>query len=221
MKYTPSRLIKSLCQPMITKESFNETVSRLYHTVTIRLKNKYNNIKMEANKICSKCQIEKSLTEFYKDKYQKSGYRPSCKMCLKIQMKELQQIYSRLETREEKDKKVCYRCKEERNIREYSKNRCCKDGFDGECKCCKNKYKKAYIKARIQYDPEFRLLNNMRSRLGGVLKGKSKSQTTKHLIGIDFKIFTKWIEYQFEEGMTLENYGSAWCHDHVLPISSF
>ena len=165
---------------------------------------------MEANKICSKCQMEKSLTEFYKDKYQKSGYRPSCKICLKIQVKELQQIYSRLETREEKDKKVCYRCKIEKNIREYTKNRYCKDGFDGECKRCKNKYKKEYLKARRRNDPEFKLLGNLRVRLYNALKGKSKSQTTRQLIGIDFEIFTKWIEFQFEEGMTMDNYGSVW-----------
>ena len=175
---------------------------------------------MEANKICSKCQIEKRLTEFYKDKYQKSGYRPSCKICQKIQVKELQQIYSRLETREEKDKKVCYRCKEERNIREYTKNRYCKDGFDGECKRCKNKYKKEYLKARRRNDPEFKLLGNLRVRLYNTLKGK-KSQTTRQLIGVDFKIFTKWIEFQLEEGMNMKNYGSVWHVDHVLPISSF
>ena len=52
----------------------------------------------------------------------------------------------------------------------------------------------------------------MRARLSKALKGKSKSQTTRQLIGVDFEIFTKWIEFQFEEGMTMENYGSIWHH---------
>ena len=40
-------------------------------------------------------------------------------------------------------------------------------------------------------------------------------------IGIGLKTFTKWIEFQFEEGMTVDNYGSVWYLDFVLPISSF
>ena len=127
------------------------------------LKNKYNNIKWKSHKVCTKCKIEKSLTEFHKDKSNKSGYCSSCKTCKNIKAKELRQKYSRLETREIKDKKVCGRCKKEKNILEYVKNRCCKDGFDSECKDCKYKYNNAYSKARKLYDPEFKLLGNMRS----------------------------------------------------------
>ena len=32
-------------------------------------------------KRCTKCGELKPLSEFYKDSYQKSGYRPSCKIC--------------------------------------------------------------------------------------------------------------------------------------------
>ena len=32
-------------------------------------------------KICSKCHIEKLESDFYKDKFKKSGIRPSCKVC--------------------------------------------------------------------------------------------------------------------------------------------
>src|SRR5688572_9090690 len=176
---------------------------------------------MELTKVCTKCKMEKSLIDFYKDKTKKCGYRMSCKKCYNIISKELTQKYSSLETREIKEKKVCSCCKKEKNVFEYPKNRCCKDGFDGECKICKYKHNHVNIKARRLNDPEFRLLENMRSRLGRVLRGNSKSQTTKQLIGLDFEIFTKWIEYQFEEGMNFENYGSVWEHDHVIPISSF
>jgi hypothetical protein len=34
-------------------------------------------------KKCSKCQIEKSINEFYKNCLSKDGYRPSCKSCRK------------------------------------------------------------------------------------------------------------------------------------------
>jgi len=32
-------------------------------------------------KICTKCKVEKSLSEFYKDIGQSSGLRPECKEC--------------------------------------------------------------------------------------------------------------------------------------------
>src|ERR1043165_290665 len=154
---------------------------------------------MEDSKVCSKCKMEKSLNEFNKDKSQKSGYYPSCKTCKRIKSKELCQKYSLLETRETKDKKVCSTCKIEKAVSEYVKSRSSKDGIDYTCKCCKYKYNNAYSKARMIYDPKFKLLKSMRSRIGMVLKGKSKSKTTSQLIGIDIEIFTKWIEYQFEE----------------------
>src|SRR5688572_8073470 len=94
---------------------------------------------MDVSKMCSKCKIEKRLSEFYEDKCQKSGYYPSCKSCKKIKNKEVARKYSLLTTREEKDKKVCSRCKIEKNVLEYVKNRYQKDGFAGECKQCSHK----------------------------------------------------------------------------------
>src|SRR5688572_13889762 len=175
---------------------------------------------MDASKECTKCIMEKRLNEFPKDKRNKSGYCSICKTCKNIKTKELRQKYSRLDTREMKEKKVCSCCKKEKNIIEYVKNRSRKDGFYSECKECKRKHYNAYKKARKQYDPKFKLLENMRSRLYNALKGTSKSRATRLLIGVNFEIFIKWIEFQFEEGMNFENYGSVWHFDHVLPISS-
>jgi len=174
---------------------------------------------MEVAKVCSKCKKEKSLNEFHK--CNKRGYQYNCKMCSNANAKELRIKYSQIVNKEPKDKKVCSRCKKEKDVQEYIKNRCCKDGFDAECKDCKNKYKLAYSNARNRYDPCFKLYGNMRSRLGAVLRGKSKSQTTRQLIGVDFETFSKWIKFLFEEGMTMEGYGLIWHIDHVLPISSF
>src|SRR5688572_14297004 len=106
--------------------------------------------------------------------------------------------------------KVCTKCKMEKSLVEFHKDKRNKSGCYSSCKTCKYKHNHAYLKARRLYDPEFKLLTNMRSRLGGVLKGKSKSQTTKQLIGVNFKTFSKWIEFYFEEGMTKENYGVIW-----------
>src|SRR5688572_1727942 len=101
---------------------------------------------MEISKVCSQCKIEKSLTEFHKDKSRKSGYHSICKTCKTIKAKELRQKYSREENKEINDKKVCCCCKKEKSILEYVKNRCSKHGYARECKECKNKYNNAYSK---------------------------------------------------------------------------
>jgi len=176
---------------------------------------------MEGSKVCSKCGMEKSVNEFYKDTAQKSGYYPSCKPCKLITSKEVRDRYAKLETREMKEKKVCSGCKQQKNVSEYQKNKCQKDGMNNECRECVNRRYRMRSKARRQYDPKYKLVTNLRSRMGAALRGKPKSQTTKQLIGVDFEIFTKWVEFQLEEGMTMQNYGPVWQLDHVLPISSF
>ena len=70
---------------------------------------------MDFHKVCTKCKIQKRLTEFYKDKSNKSGYHSHCKSCQNIKAKELNHKYARLETRDVKDKKVCCRLKISKN----------------------------------------------------------------------------------------------------------
>src|SRR5688572_18227826 len=98
---------------------------------------------MEVNKFCNKCKLEKRLTEFPKNKNTKSGYYYRCKSCHNITTKELRRKYSSLETKDVEDKKVCCCCKKQKNILEYTKNKCCRDGFAPLCKDCAYKYHNA------------------------------------------------------------------------------
>jgi hypothetical protein len=81
---------------------------------------------------------------------------------------EFRRKYSQIVNRENKDKKVCSCCKKEKKVLEFTKNRCCKDGLASECKDCAYKHYNAYSKDRRLYDPEFKLLGNLRVRLGNV-----------------------------------------------------
>ncbi|MFL2134918.1 hypothetical protein ACEN33_00615 [Ruoffia sp. FAM 24228] len=42
---------------------------------------------LEETQVCITCEIEKSLTEYYKDKRMKNGYKNECKECVKERRK--------------------------------------------------------------------------------------------------------------------------------------
>jgi len=50
---------------------------------------------------------------------------------------------------------------------------------------------------------------------------KNTNTNTFTLIGCNIPTFKKWIDYQFDDNMNWENYGTYWNIDHVKPCSSF
>ena len=67
-----------------------------------------------------------------------------------------------------------------------------------------------------------RIKHNLRIRTRHVLKGKIKSGTTIDLLGCQPEFLISYIEKQFKEGMTWDNYGRrGWHIDHILPCASF
>lgn len=50
------------------------------------------------NKQCSKCGIEKSLEDFYKDKAIKSGYKANCKLCEKLHKRNTKTLIAKRES---------------------------------------------------------------------------------------------------------------------------
>lgn len=67
----------------------------------------------------------------------------------------------------------------------------------------------------------FKLASSMRGRIKKVITSGSKSKKTMEILGCDIEFFIKWIEYQFDENMSFDNYGSYWALDHVIPCASF
>lgn len=79
-------------------------------------------------------------------------------------------------------------------------------------------------KKRRKSDMEFKIINNLRSRVGKIIKshGAIKSRHTIELVGCDIKYFLKHIESKFLPGMTWENYGlRGWHIDHIKPCAAF
>jgi len=84
----------------------------------------------------------------------------------------------------------------------------------------KEQTKRIYQQRRKR--PYERLASVIRSRINDVLKHGYKSDRTEKLIGITIKELKKYIENQFRDSMTWDNYGYyGWHIDHILPLSSF
>jgi hypothetical protein len=145
-------------------------------------------------KKCSKCNIDKDLSEFNSRKGVKDGKRPECKICGK-QVRKL--YYERPEI-----KKKC-----KTNNYEYSKNN------SDKVKSRRNRW----FKQKTKTDILFRLRRNLRNRIYKFI-GKS-SIRTKDIVGIESHELKNYLENQFNNGMCWENYGE-WQIDHIIPLSS-
>ena len=194
------------------------------------------------SKICNGCKINKDITFYYKDTKLKSGYRGKCKDCTKkcIMKYENKPFIS-------EENRNCSICTLNKSINEFYKNIKSKNGYFSYCKTChnnkrndnlenidKNKLKqrkKKYLilnrnkinsnnKERYKNDINFRIKQCLRARLRHVINSSVKKSSSLLLLDCDLLFFKKWIEYQFEEWMSWDNYGK-WQFDHVIPCSYY
>lgn len=71
-------------------------------------------------------------------------------------------------------------------------------------------------------NPSKRLIRNYRSRIWDALKRfKGKENRTLKYLDCDIPFFKKWLEYNFTDKMTFDNYGTYWHVDHVIPCTKF
>lgn len=183
-------------------------------------------------KICTKCKEEKELINFYKDSYKKGGYKTICISCEKIRnhsnidiKKEAGKIYY-INNKEKinKRKKVYYEENKE-HLKEYKKM------YYEENKEHLNNINKAWYqknklyildknKKRLKDDNLYHFIQNIKTNIRNsiIRSGYSKKTRTFKILGVDYDTFKNYIESQFKEGMTWDNYGE-WHLDHKTPIS--
>lgn len=82
-----------------------------------------------------------------------------------------------------------------------------------------------YERNKRHNDPVYRFRNSFRCLIWGYNKKKGYTGTKNvwEMVGCDFETFLVYIQSQFEEGMTMENYGhgkGCWNIDHIVPIST-
>ncbi len=50
---------------------------------------------------------------------------------------------------------------------------------------------------------------------------KNKSSQYAPYFGLPIDMFRKWIELQFDEGLSWDNFSTAWQFDHIVPVALF
>jgi len=185
-------------------------------------------------KKCNRCEIIKDNSDFYKDSYKKDGFKTICKECVDKQYQDNKEsnlkkqrdryaVYSKND--DYKNRKKLYYQKNKNRINENSK-KWIEDNLERHKDTKKKNYHKnkdlilSKYKERLSSDPLFKFIQNLRCNIRNSLTktGYSKKTKTYEILGIDFNQFREYIENQFEEGMSWENYGE-WHLDHKTPIS--
>jgi|LakMenEpi03Aug12_release.lakeMendotaPanAssembly.Ray.scaffolds.fasta_scaffold630888_1 hypothetical protein len=183
-------------------------------------------------KICSKCLVEKSYSEYHKNKSTRTGVSSYCKLCAnqyksksdrrekakarekeyRIENKDSIKIRRKLQTSSQKykDTRRIYRAKTRDKAREYERSyrEANKDKINSN------------VRKRQMTDVQFKIKHSLRSRLYKTVTGKNKSISVMNLIGCDIQFLLSYLKDMFTEGMSWDNYGE-WHIDHILPCSSF
>jgi hypothetical protein len=198
----------------------------------------------EATKVCSKCQKEKPLNEFYKDVDNKDGHRSDCKICRKKIVK--QYSLNNYEKIKQKNKIYNYNHKKERQLydKQYnSKNKKEIDLYNKQYYIInksklilknkeyrlKNKDKlrigrRTYKNNKLKTNINFKILESYRSRIYHALKNNQKLGHTIKLIMCSIPELKLHIEKLWLPGMSWNNWGygkNKWHIDHIIPCSFF
>lgn len=182
------------------------------NTQHIPFKEEYLNM---TEKECTKCGEVIPVSEFSIRVYEKwnyKTYRSDCKKCVKN--------YSKTYRKENPEKVLetnrIYLSTRKDIAREWNRNH-----------FLKNKERvreRARINgARYRESPQYRIAHSLRSRMSSALKKykKDKADSTFELTDCSLKEFNDWLEWQFDEFMNWENYGSYWSIDHVIPCNYY
>ena len=115
--------------------------------------------------------------------------------------------------------KTCSICKLDLTLSKFTKS---KHGIYGvENKCSKCRYKK--ILQRESESDVIKVSNKIRSVFRNTFHNytdKKKNKKTEDILGCSIKVFREYIESQFDEKMSWDNYGrNGWHLDHKVPIS--
>ena len=169
-------------------------------------------------KVCTKCGIDKLLSDFNKMSKVICGVRSYCRECQKIESKKYRldnkEKIKEYNTKWNKENQEYYKKYfEEYNIVNYEKEKERKLKWSRDNK----DYTNNYNKQRKKVDVLFRIKSDMRNSVNRYLK--YRSDKTFDIVGCSPEFLKEHLEKQFISGMTWEN-RNEWHIDHIVPLSS-
>lgn len=164
-----------------------------------------------STKACSKCEKVRPISDFAPIK-NTNRYRSSCRPC---------------------DREKCreYKARNREKVAAY--NKVYKSVHKDEISVYNHEYNKEHReeitarqtrtrRERRATDPNFYQATHLRTKLCDAIRyGIDDDDDLIVLLGCELDDFLDWIEYQFDENMTMDNYGKYWTLDHVNPCSNF
>lgn len=164
------------------------------------------------SKICTKCGINKPISDYYKDKTKLLGIRCACKSCIN------NQHYNWRKNNPDKWSDYMSQYRQENADSIKSKSKSYKDINKEKLRIQQREYQ---INRR-DLDPLFKTQSLMRNVLNKALKrkGYTKRSKTNDIIGCDWQMLKEHIENQFTEEMNWDNHGTYWDIDHIIPLSN-
>jgi len=194
----------------------NRNICKTCDNIRNREKYKEFNSQLIIDKTCSCCNNTKPLSEFLRcrslckecnntnrrTKYENNEEHRK-KLIQMVTVFKQNKIVERQRIKEEtigKDNKKCRICEKIKPINNFRTNRL-------KCKNCERD------------EPLIKFKRTIRSRIWIALK-KNKENHTIHYLGCDPKSYFKWM-LTYNEKYTIENRGSEWHIDHVIPLSRF
>lgn len=168
----------------------------------------------ELKKTCTKCGVEKEISEFHKKNNGKYGRESRCKLCKKeydrVQKLNNPEKYKQIHKRyRENNKKKILTRQRKRNI---------------EKKEDVNKYQRDYRNKRRKEDPLFKLSDNIRTLIGNSLRSRSFRKTSKvcDILGCTLEQLYNHLKGTFEDNynIPIEEAEFELHIDHITPLST-
>lgn len=190
-------------------------------------------------KRCSKCKKEKASEEFYRNKGKKDGFKCQCKKCEKeydrehkvqkaARMKEYYQKNKEHFRAYEKEYARTHKVRKSDMMKEYRKGR--KDHISAYNKDYNSRHlvqSAVHRRMRKATDIQYKLQLGLRKRFYMALKNNQKKGSAVRDLGCTISEFKFYLEGQFQDGMSWDNWGPAsterrtWHIDHKIPLAFF